>query len=106
MSGDKFESDGFEIHEFHRDEILDEDGISQVVLERFLNHRLPFLLQVKEEMDEGRAAGLTCRDCVVWCLKGISYPYKGKTNPVLRKQFGGQEFHLFVKRHRASEFIQ
>ena len=48
-------------------------------------------------------------------LKAISYPLKGrgfpvffllKTNLLLRKQFGGQEPNLFVKRHRTPEAIR
>lgn len=56
MSRDK-NAEPQDIHDFpemHRDEVLDEEGVSQVSVEQFVKYRLPFLLQVKEEMDEGR----------------------------------------------------
>lgn len=43
-----------EIPEIHRDDKLDGEGISQVSVTRFVKYLLPFLLQVKEEMDQGR----------------------------------------------------
>ena len=46
--------DEFEIPVFHRDAILDEEGVSLVVVEQFVHHRLPFLQKVKAEMDEGK----------------------------------------------------
>jgi hypothetical protein len=46
--------DEFVIHEFHRNAILDEEGVSLVVVEQFVHHRLPFLQQVKGEMDAGK----------------------------------------------------
>ena len=52
MSRDNEEE--FEVPEFHRDHDLDETGLSQVVIERFIKYRLPMLLQIKQEMDEGR----------------------------------------------------
>lgn len=54
LSGKKADSKEYELPVIHRNEMLDEEGISQVVVERFITYRLPFLLQVKEEMDEGR----------------------------------------------------
>lgn len=42
------------IPEFHRNGKLDGDGVSQVYVERFVHHQLPFLLRVKTEMDAGR----------------------------------------------------
>jgi hypothetical protein len=42
------------IPEFHRNEKLDEEGVSQVYVERFVHYQLPFLLRVKSEMDAGR----------------------------------------------------
>ena len=54
LSEKETDSDEAEMPLMHRDEMLDEEGISQVVVERFITYRLPFLLQVKEEMDEGR----------------------------------------------------
>ncbi|MAT93071.1 MAG: hypothetical protein CME59_10765 [Halioglobus sp.] len=46
--------DSFEVPEFHRDEELDEEGVSVAVVEQFVHRRLPFLLKVKEEMDNGK----------------------------------------------------
>ena len=56
MSGDKEhdEEDEFEVPEIHRDEDLDEEGVSQVAITQFVHYRLPFLLQVKQEMDDGK----------------------------------------------------
>lgn len=51
---DKEPQDIYDFPEMHRDEVLDEEGVSQVSVETFVKYRLPFLLQVKEEMDEGR----------------------------------------------------
>lgn len=48
------EDEDFEVPDFHRNEDLDEDGVSQVVIENFVHYRLPFLLKVKQEMDDGR----------------------------------------------------
>ena len=44
----------YEFPELHRDEELDHDGVEQVVIERFVHYRLPFLPQVKQEMDDGK----------------------------------------------------
>ena len=44
----------YEFPELHRDEELDHDGVEQVVIERFVRYRLPFLLKVKDEMDQGK----------------------------------------------------
>jgi hypothetical protein len=46
--------DELKIREFHRDEKLDEEAVSQAVVEQFVQHQLPFLLKVKEEMDAGK----------------------------------------------------
>jgi len=51
---DEDEEEEFEVPEFHRDEELDEEGVSQVVVEQFVHRQLPFLLKVKQEMDTGR----------------------------------------------------
>jgi hypothetical protein len=39
--------------EVHRNHDLDEIGVSQVVITRFLKDQLPLLLKMKEEMDAG-----------------------------------------------------
>jgi hypothetical protein len=43
-----------EIPELHRNDKLDGEGVSQVSVARFVKYLLPFLLRVKEEMDQGR----------------------------------------------------
>ena len=50
----KENNDEYAAHQFHRDHDLDETGVSQVVIERFVKYRLPLLLQIKQEMDDGR----------------------------------------------------
>jgi hypothetical protein len=50
----KKQEDEFPIPEFHRDQDLDENGVSQVIIERFVKYRLPILLRIREEMDEGK----------------------------------------------------
>lgn len=50
----KDNEDEFEKPEFHRDHDLDEDGVSLVIIERFVKYRLPMLLQIKEEMEAGK----------------------------------------------------
>ncbi len=42
-----------EIPELHRNDKLDGEGVSQVSVARFVKYLLPFLLRVKEEMDQG-----------------------------------------------------
>jgi len=54
MPDDSKQQDEFEVPEFHRDEALDEEGVSMAVVEQFVNHRLPFLIRVKDEMDQGK----------------------------------------------------
>ncbi|MEZ5502224.1 MAG: hypothetical protein R3E50_06045 [Halioglobus sp.] len=44
----------FKIPVFHRNGHLDEEGVSQVFVERFVHDQLPFLLKVKAEMDAGK----------------------------------------------------
>ncbi len=44
----------FEVPVFHRDHDLDETGVSQVIIERFIKYRLPMLIEIKQEMDEGK----------------------------------------------------
>lgn len=46
--------DDFHIPEIHRNQKRDDDGVSQVYVERFVHYQLPFLLRVKSEMDAGR----------------------------------------------------
>ncbi len=46
--------DIYDFPEMHRDIELDEEGVSQVSVTTFVKYRLPFLLRVKQEMDEGR----------------------------------------------------
>jgi len=46
--------ESFNIPQIHRNEKTDEKGVSQVVLEQFVHHQLPFLLKVKVEMDAGK----------------------------------------------------
>ena len=50
----KDNEDEFEVPEFHRDHDLDQKGVSQVIIERFVKYRLPMLLQIKEDVDAGR----------------------------------------------------
>ncbi len=47
-------SEETEVHQFRRDANLDKDGIAQVTLQEYVKHQLPWLLQIKEEMDAGR----------------------------------------------------
>jgi hypothetical protein len=56
MRGMMVSDDGeeFEPPEFHRNQDLDHTGTSQVIIERFLKYRLPMLLEIKAEMDEGK----------------------------------------------------
>lgn len=42
------------IPELHRDDRLDGEGVSQVSVARFVKYLLPFLLRVKEEMEQGK----------------------------------------------------
>jgi hypothetical protein len=48
------ETEEFEPPEFHRDQDLDDVGVSEVVVERFVKYRLPQLMKIKEEMDQGK----------------------------------------------------
>jgi hypothetical protein len=50
----KDNNEDFEAPEFHRDQDLDETGVSQVIIERFVKYRLPMLIEIKAEMDEGK----------------------------------------------------
>lgn len=52
--GDEEQEEAWQPPELHRDQHLDETGISQVVITRFLKTQLPLLLKVKEEMDAGK----------------------------------------------------
>jgi hypothetical protein len=49
------ESGEFEVPEFHRDEEQDDAGVSQVVIEQFVEDRLPALLEIKAQVDAGKA---------------------------------------------------
>lgn len=49
------ESEGFEPHQFERDEDLDDTGVSQVIIERFVKYRLPMLMEIKAALADGRA---------------------------------------------------
>ena len=40
--------------EFHRNEDLDETGVSQVIVERFVKYRLRYLLQMEAEVQKGQ----------------------------------------------------
>lgn len=48
------EDEDFIPPEFHRNEDLDESGVSQVLIERFVKYRLRFLLKVQAEVNEGK----------------------------------------------------
>ena len=48
------EKEEHDVPVFHRDHDLDETGVSQVIIERFVKYRLPLLIEIKREMDEGR----------------------------------------------------
>ena len=48
------ETEDFEVPEFHHNEDLDEEGVSQVIIERFVNHRLPLLIEIRNDMLDGR----------------------------------------------------
>ncbi|TDG14082.1 hypothetical protein E2F43_11395 [Seongchinamella unica] len=48
------EDEEFRPPEFHRDEDLDETGVSQVLVEQFVNYRLRYLLKVEAEVDRGQ----------------------------------------------------
>lgn len=47
------EDEDFIPPEFHRNEDLDETGVSQVLAEQFVKYRLRFLLKVEAEVDSG-----------------------------------------------------
>lgn len=49
------EEDEFEVPKFHRDEEQDDAGVSQVVIEQFVEDRLPALLEIKAQVDAGKA---------------------------------------------------
>ena len=40
--------------EFHRNEDLDETGVSQVLVEQFVKYRLRYLLKLEAQVDEGQ----------------------------------------------------
>ena len=44
----------FEPHQFERDEDLDDTGVSQVLIERFVKYRLPMLMEMKSEVGQGQ----------------------------------------------------
>lgn len=54
MSKGQKDQDEYVVPEFHRDKDLDEDGVSQVIIERFVHYRLPILLNIREDMEEGK----------------------------------------------------
>lgn len=47
------EDEEFVPPEFHRNEDLDETGVSQVLVEQFVNYRLRFLLDLASHVDNG-----------------------------------------------------
>ncbi|RLQ23146.1 hypothetical protein DWB85_04035 [Seongchinamella sediminis] len=49
------EDEDFTPPEFHRNEDLDETGVSQVLAEQFVKYRLRFLLQLEAEVDSGHS---------------------------------------------------
>ena len=48
------ETEDFKVPQFHHNEDLDETGVSQVIIERFVNHRLPLLMEIRDDMLDGR----------------------------------------------------
>ena len=48
------ETEEFKVPNFHHDEDLDETGVSQVIIERFVHYRLPLLMEIREDMVAGR----------------------------------------------------
>lgn len=54
MSKGQTDQDEYVVPKFHRDKDLDEDGVSQVIIERFVHYRLPILLEIREQMEEGQ----------------------------------------------------
>lgn len=48
------EDEEFMPPEFHRNEDLDETGVSQVLVERFVKYRMRYLLKMEAEVDKGQ----------------------------------------------------
>ena len=53
MSRKDDKEEEFEPHQFERDEDLDDTGVSQVIIERFVKYRLPMLTEMKAEVGRG-----------------------------------------------------
>ena len=51
------EDDDFIPPEFHRNEDLDETGVSQVMIEGFVKYRMRYLLQMHAEVENGQSLG-------------------------------------------------